>query len=207
MPTHVRLVSMPDETAFAPLATLGYCLSRTEFFAPLWREFHLPLKTVVHAPEAKVLDVLVSILAGCRALSQVNTRLRPDVALARAWQRTDFADQSTLARTLEAFDACHVAQFRQGSEQLFRRESLTLRHDFGRTWLWLDIDLSPLPSSKRAEASTKGKFGKKTDMGVNSHASMRHSIMRPYFHNCIRAGRKVAQPICPLCERWKRSWL
>jgi hypothetical protein len=29
-------------------------------------------------------------------------------------------------------------------------------------WLWLDLDLTPLPISKLAEASTKGKFAKKT---------------------------------------------
>jgi len=91
---------MSTETNFAPLAVLGYCLTGTDFFHPLWRALRLPLKTVAQAPEAKLLDVLVSILTGCRALSQVNPRVRPDVALARAWRRPAFAEQSTLARTL-----------------------------------------------------------------------------------------------------------
>jgi len=140
---------------------------RTGFLRELWAALQLPLKSVDHRPEAKLLDILVSILAGCRAISQVNTRLRPDVALAQAWGRQRFAEQASLARTLDAFGSEQVAQLRVGSEALFRRESLTLRHDWAQDWLWLDIDLTPLPISKHAEQSTKGKFGEKTAMGAS----------------------------------------
>lgn len=194
MSTHVRLTAMPTETSFAPLGVLGYCLTRTGFFTALWQDLELPLKTVVHPPEAKLLDLLVSILAGCRAVSQVNTRLCPDLALAHAWGRPRFADQATLARTLDAFDREHVAQLRHGSEGLFRRESLTLRHDFAQHWLWVDIDLTPLPISKRAEGSTKGKLGEKTVMGANLRGYKRRNIMRPCSPGSIPASKKVAQP-------------
>jgi hypothetical protein len=167
MATTVRLVPMPTETSFAPLGVLGYCLTRTGFFSELWAALELPLKSVDHRPEAKLLDILVSILAGCRAISQVNTRLRPDAALAQAWGRQQFAEQATLARTLDAFGSEQVVQLRLGSEALFRRESLTLRHDWAQDWLWLDIDLTPLPISKHAEHSSKGKFGEKTTMGAS----------------------------------------
>jgi hypothetical protein len=156
---------MPNETGYAPLGVLGYCLTRTEFLAPLWADLTLPLKTVGHTPEAKLLAVLVSILAGCRSVAQVNTRLRSDVALSRAWGRDRFAEQSTLMRTLDAFTVTEVTQLRHGSEVLFRRESQTLRHDFVKGLLWLDIDLTPLPISKHAEASTKGKFDQKNHYG------------------------------------------
>jgi hypothetical protein len=168
MATIIRLTMMPQDTNFAPLGVLGYCLTRTDFLAPVFATLSLPLKEVDHAPEAKLTDVLTSIFAGCRAISQVNTRLRPDLALARAWGRERFAEQSNLARTLDAFAPEHIAQLRWGSEVLFRRESRVLRHDFAQDWLWLDIDLTPLPISKHAEGSTKGKIGeKKTDMVAN----------------------------------------
>jgi hypothetical protein len=157
----IRLIAMPEETPFAPLGVLGYCLTRTDFLQPVLSAVQLPLKTVDHAPAAKLLDILVSILAGCRAIVQVNTRLCPDVALARAWGRDCFAEQSTLARTLDRFTDETVAQLRQASEALFRRESRTLHHAFTDDWLWLDIDLTPLPISKHAEGSTKGKIGVK----------------------------------------------
>ncbi len=77
MLTIVSLTDMPNETSFAPLGVLGYCLTRTQFLAPVWAGLELPLKTVDHPPAAKLLVLVVSILAGCRAGSQVNTRLYP----------------------------------------------------------------------------------------------------------------------------------
>lgn len=196
MPTEIRLTSMPQDTSLAPLGVLGYCLTRNDFLAPVFSELALPIKEVDHEPNAKVQDVLVSILAGCRAISQVNTRIRPDIALARAWGRKSFAEQSTLSRTLDAFGEAQIAQLRQGSEVLFRRESRTLQHDFAQDWLWLDIDLTPLPASKHAEGSTKGKIGgEKTGTGVNWHAFTRHSTKRPCFRACILANNTAHQRI------------
>jgi hypothetical protein len=180
MPTIVSLIDMPNETGFAPLAVLGYCLVRTQFLAPVWAELDLSLKTFDHAPKSKLQDVVLSILAGCRAISQVNTRLRPDLALTYAWGRECFADQSTLARTLDAFNATNVTELRHGSETLFHRESYVLRHDFDHDWLWLDIDLTPLPISKHAEDSTKGKFDHKNRYGrqlARVHAPQYHETL------------------------------
>jgi hypothetical protein len=78
MSTQVRLMLMPTETSFAPLGVLGYCLTRTDFFAPVWQELHLPLKTVVHCPEAKLLDLLVSIsraVALCHKSRRASTQI------------------------------------------------------------------------------------------------------------------------------------
>jgi hypothetical protein len=180
VPTRVSLTDMPNETSFAPLGVLGYCLTRTKFLAPVWAELELSLKSVDHSPSAKLLDVVVDILTGCRAISQVNTRLRPDTALARAWGRDRFADQSNLARTLDAFTTTEIAQLRRGSEALLRREGHVLRHDFANEWLWLDIDLTPLPISKHAEGSTKGKFGQKGRYGrqlARVHAPQYHETL------------------------------
>jgi hypothetical protein len=193
MSTVIRLAEMPDETSFAPLGVLGYCLTRTKFLAPVWAELDLSLKTVDHAPEDKLLDLLVSILAGCRAITQINTRLRPDIALAQAWGRDCFAEQSTLARTLDAFSGTQVAQLRHGSEALFRRESRALHHDFVKDWLWLDIDLSPLPISKHAEDSTKGKLGKKNRYGrqlARVHAPQYHETL--FSH--VYPGKQESNP-------------
>jgi hypothetical protein len=193
MATVVRLTEMTEEIGLAPLGVLGYRLTRTDFLAPLWLELGLPLKTVDHAPCAKLLDLLVSILAGCRAIAQVNTRLRPDVALAHAWGRERFADQSTLTRTLDAFNALEVSHLRQGSERLFRAHSRVLRHDFAQEWLWLDLDLTPLPISKRAEGSSKGLFAKKNRYGrqlARVHAPQYHETLFSHLY----PGRQESSP-------------
>lgn len=207
MSTIIRLTKMPQDTNFVPLGVLGYCLTRTNFLAPVFADLALSMKEVDHAPQAKLLDGLVSILAGCRAIYQVNTRIRPDLALAHAWGRERFAEQSTLARTLDAFTEEHVTQLRQGSEALFQRESHVLRHNFAQDWLWLDIDLTSLPASKHAEASTKGKIGgEKTNMGVNWHEFTPRSTRRPCSRACILAGN-IAALCISLCFRlWTNSW-
>ncbi len=192
MATVVRLVNMPEQTGYAPLAVLGYCLSRTRFLDPVWAELDLGLKTVDHSPEAKLQSLLLSILAGCRSIAQINIRLQPEIALTRAWGR-DWTDQSNLARTLDAFTAQQVAQLRRGSEALFRRESRTLRHDWARDWLWLDIDLTPLPISKQAEGSTKGKFDRKNRYGrqlARVHAPQYHETL----FSQVYPGRQESSP-------------
>ena len=203
----IQLMAMPEDTNFAPLGVLGYCLTRTDFLQPVLAPVQLPLKAVQHTPADKLLDVLVSILAGCRAITQVNTRLRPDLALARAWGRPRFADQSTLARTLDRFTDVQLTQLRQGSETLFRRESRTFRHRFADDWLWLDIDLTPLLASKHAEGSTKGKISaKKTVMAVNSRGCMPRTITKRSSHGCTPVSKRAARPICPLWRRSIPSW-
>ena len=204
----IHLTTMPEETHFAPLGVLGYCLTQTHFLDSVLKSVRLPLKTVTHSPASTLLDVLVSILAGCRAIRQVNTRLRPDLALAQAWGRERFAEQATLARTLDCFTAEQIIQLRQGTESLFRRESRTLHHPFAKEWLWLDIDLTPLPASKHAEASTKGKLGaKKTFMGGNWRECMPRSITKPYFPSFTLADKRAVPPTCRWCRRLTPSWV
>jgi hypothetical protein len=203
----VRLVPMPTETAYAPLGALGYCLMRTQFLGALWETLTLPMKTVDHRPQDKLVDVLVSLLSGCRAIAQVNSRLRPDLALAHAWGRQQFADQATITRTLDAFEGVQIDQLRAGSEALLRRESLSLQHNLAADWLWLDIDLTPLPISKHAEGSSKGLFGEKTDTVANWRECMRRSITRHCFHGSTQAGRKAALVTCRRSTNWRPSWL
>lgn len=202
----VRLVPMPTETAYAPLGALGYCLMRTHFLDALWQTLALPMKTVDHRPQDKLVDVLVSLLSGCRAIAQINSRLRPDLALAYAWGRQQFADQATITRTLDAFAAVQIDQLRAGSEALLRREGLSLRHNLAADWLWLDIDLTPLPISKHAEGSSKGLFGEKTATVANWRGCMRRSITRRCFRGSIRAGRKAVPATCRQSSNWIPSW-
>jgi hypothetical protein len=206
MTTNIRLIPMPEETGFVPLGVLGYCLTRTDFLAPVFTELGLPIKKIDHAANDKLLDVLVSILAGCRAIYQVNTRLRPDQALAQAWGRAQFASQSNLARTVDAFSEETVGQLRRGSEALFRRESRTLRHNFEQDWLWLDIDLTPLPASKYAQGSAKGKIsGKKTVTVANWPGCMPRSIMKPCSHASIPVSSIAVRPTFPSYKPWANS--
>jgi hypothetical protein len=143
------------------------------------------------------------MLADCPPLKQLNTRLRPDTALAAAWGRDLFADRSTIARVLDAFTPVSVAQLRTASEQIYRREGKVLQHPFDQELRFLDLDLTGVPAGRRAEASTKGYCrGEKTAAGVSSPVSAPRSIMRAWSPCSIPETRPV-KPVCgPRLPRW-----
>lgn len=166
------LSDMTSNTQFAPLALLGYRLHQRDFFAPLREQLQLQQKMVFYTPYDKLLTCLVSMMSGCHAVCQIDTRIRPDTALAQAWGLESFAQQSTVADTLDRFTDVHVQQLRAVISCIYLREGQAIRHDYEREGLLiLDIDLTGLPASKHAEGSTKGYFsGKKGGMGGSWHA-------------------------------------
>jgi hypothetical protein len=207
MSKRLGLAAMKRHTLYAPLAALGYALHHADFFAPLREHVQLGGKTIIHEPYQKLLDVVVSVLADCASIKQINTCLRPDTALAAAWGRDTFADQSTITRMLDAFTPVSVAQLRTALEQIYRREGRALHHPFDQELLFLDIDLTGLPAGRRAEASTKGYFsGEKTAGGANSPGSAPRSTMKVWCRWSIPAISPV-RPVCaPRSPRQSRYW-
>src|ERR671936_1848232 len=92
-------------SARASLCALGEYLRRRCFFAPLREQVHIPQKTVRYRPIEKVLDGLLGILCGAKTIAQSNGTIRLDPAVQRAFGRTGCAEQSTIARTLQASTA------------------------------------------------------------------------------------------------------
>ena len=126
-----------------------------------------PLQSVTEKDENKLEQVILSLLTGCRCLSEVNTKLRPERKLAQVKRIDCFADQSTLSRSLDDLSQMNLVQLEACVRQISRRCSRTARHDW-RGFLALDFDLSGLPCGKQAENSRKGHFsGKKTSPVVN----------------------------------------
>jgi len=164
---HFTLKPMEQITGHAPLAVLGYYWQQKGCFYPLDR-VQPALKTVYHSPPEKLLDVVVSILAGYEALSVGSHHLRADLALSRAWDRHQFADHSGLSRTLKALSPEEIVWLRQAVTSIYHRIGSAHRHTLGVEPLWLDLDLSFLPAGRQAEGSEKGYGpGKKTNVVVN----------------------------------------
>lgn len=196
MSIDVGLCQRPDSCGFVPLAALGYCLSHSDFFAPL-AQVQLPMKTIDHSPQQKLQDVVASILTGCQSIAQINTKLRPEQALAHAWQRSAFASQSGISDTLDAFSPETVGQLRGALTTLYSTHGKAPSHDFAAALLWLDIDLTGLLFSKAAEDSTKGYFaGKKTAMDAKSVEFGPQPITKPCSRCSIRATWPVEMAFC-----------
>jgi hypothetical protein len=153
-------------TQHAPLVALAAHYQQHNTLQPL-ENVAVSMKTVTYSPASKLQQIALSMLAGCATVSEVNTHLKPDVALARAWHLDQFADQSMLMRTLDQLTQMNIDQLRTAVTAIWHEHSQTMQHDW-RGFLWLDFDLSGLPCSSQAEASTKGYFsGKKTPPDAN----------------------------------------
>ena len=190
------------ECRFVPLAVLGYCLTRSGLLQPLWSQLDLDLKTFEHTPTNKLQDVLVAILAGCRSLAQVNTRLRPETVLAAAWHRSQFSEQSNLSRTLDALQDTHIQQLRNGHLQLWRQHTQLRQHHWSEA-LMLDVDPTSLVTSKHAEGSHKGWVsGKKTRTVVMSCVSPWRAIMKAFYRSRMQGigtVTNISSPPSSIC--------
>ena len=186
------LSDMKANTQWAPLALLGYRLQQRKFFDPLYQQLDLHQKQVRYTSQDKLITCLVSIMSGCQTICHINTRIRPDRVLAQCWGLECFAEQSSVANTLNHLTTFHVAQLRQAVNTIYWREGRAVQHDdTSQGLLILDVDLTGLPASKHAQGSRKGYFsGKKGGVDANSPVSVRLSIMKIYSVSYILAIRR-----------------
>jgi hypothetical protein len=150
-------------TTFTPraaLAALGCHLQRLDLLAPIRAQVRIAQKAITHTPVEQLSDAFVTILAGAHGLVEVNTGLRSDPALQRAFGRRACADQSTIQATLNACTEENVAQLTAALTTIYRQHSRGYRHDYAARPQLLDVDLTGLPCGPKAALATKGYFAK-----------------------------------------------
>lgn len=153
-------------THYAPLAALLALYQEKNLFQPL-ESVAVAMRRSEFTPSEKLVQVVVSILAGCETLSEVNSRLKQEQVLAATLKKLRLLDQSSLSRTLDALTLKNIDQLRTGIGQIWRSLSRVVQRDW-RRHLWLDFDLSGLPCGPQAEESQKGYFaGKKTSVAAS----------------------------------------
>ena len=144
----------------AALAALGLKVIQAQLFAPVREQVHIKQKVVKHTPHQKLFDAFLALLAGAHGLVEINTRLRSDRALCQAWGRLQVAEQSVVQETLDACTAENLAQMEGAMNTIFQRLSQACRHDYERSFLVLDVDLSGKPCGPKAELCSKGYFSR-----------------------------------------------
>ena len=117
-------------------------------------------KTIKDKPSEKLYDALISMLAGAHGLVEINTRLRADAALQRAFGRSRCAEQSVVQDTLNASTTENVKQMEQAMDTIYRQHSQGYQHDYQASYQVLDVDMSGLPCGPKAAFATKGYFAK-----------------------------------------------
>jgi hypothetical protein len=107
------------------------------------------------------------MLADCEYLCEVNSRLRTETDLARAWGFERYLERSSLTKSLDQLSRTNLTQLEEVSRAIWRLHSRSLLHDW-RGFLYVELDLSGLPCGKGAEESEKGYFsGKKTPLDAS----------------------------------------
>jgi hypothetical protein len=157
----IILAPLENVTLFVPLVALGFWTRELDLWAPIRTRFRFAGRCHVEHPADALLDLWVSMHAGCRSVSHVNTRIRPDLVLAQGWGRPCFFEQSTLARVLDECQSEQVDQVRAGVDAIYRWIGQAPQHAWSIEPLTLDIDLTGLPAGRQAEGSTTGYFSGK----------------------------------------------
>ena len=104
-------------TQYAPLGMLLALYQQKQVLKPL-ENVTTTAKIVHFSLSDKLEQVLVSILSGCDTISEVNTKLRGDIPLAKAGGWESFADQSTLSLTLDSLSQMNIEQLREATRQI-----------------------------------------------------------------------------------------
>ncbi len=166
MAIEIGLTHELTNTNYAPLAVLFAHYQQNQVLEPL-----TVLDKVMRERDFRVSDklaqILMSLLADCETLVEVNSKLEAEDGLARVMGWPRMADQSSLSRTLDALEAKDIALLRSSATGIWRRFSRIGQHDW-RGRLCLDFDLSGLPCGPLAEESQKGYFGDKKTSPVAS---------------------------------------
>lgn len=145
-------------SGYASLCVVGMHMRRLQIWERVAKHVHIRQKVIDHTPLDKLLDAFINILAGGHGLVEVNTRVRPETMLQRAFGRVGCADQSTISDTLNACSAENVDQMRRANQEIYRRHSQGYRHDYECHWQVLDVDLTGMPAGRQGEGVTKGYF-------------------------------------------------
>ena len=145
-------------TARAALVAIGVKIHRSGLLQPIFQKVHIAQKKVKFSPAEKLVDALIAILAGAHGLIEVNKRVRPDVALQRAFGRSGCAEQSVIQDTLDACSAENVAQMEEAMDLIYREHSRGYRHPYQQRRQLLDIDLTGRPCGPKAAFASRGYF-------------------------------------------------
>ena len=147
-------------TPRATLVALGLKVRQLGILDLIGKQVQIGQKEIKHSPKDKLVDALVTILAGAHGLVEANKRVRPDRALQRAFGREDCAEQSVISETLNACSPKNVEQMQQAMIEIYQQHGMGYSHDYQQGLQLLDVDMTGQPCGKKAAFASKGYFAK-----------------------------------------------
>lgn len=154
-----------EVSSHASLAVLAPVIEAKDIFAPIQQQVKIEQKQLLYSPSDKLIFVVLGILSGAECIFDINLKLRPDKPLLKAFGYDSCADQSVIQNTLDVCIEENPIQLEQAIAQIYLKQNLSQALLFDalveNREVTIDMDLSGLPSSKRAEGSEKGYFSKR----------------------------------------------
>ena len=192
----------------ASLAAIGTKIRSLKLFDAIEQKVKIGQKSVKHTPIEKLYDAFINILSGAHGVVEINTRLRTDEALQRAFGRKRCAEQSVVQDTLDACTSMNVEQMQEAIDEIFRSHSLAFKHDFKSNLFIEDIDLTGLPCGKRAEFASKGYFSHQRNRRGRQLGRVLASQYQEIIVDRLYSGNtQLCQAFQPLVEAAERTLL
>jgi hypothetical protein len=152
---------MNNSTLFSARGGLVFAaeyIKKQKMWEEIERHVDIKQKTIVHRPIDKLLDAFINILAAGKGIVEINTRVRPDEGLQRAFGRQGCADQSGVSTTLNRVTKENVEEMRTAMKKVLQAQSQANRHEKKGSRMIMDVDMTGLPAGARGEGVSKGFF-------------------------------------------------
>jgi hypothetical protein len=121
-----------------------------------------PMKTIIHSPADKVVELLCHILAGGMHINELAKSAHPlveDEAVAQAWGQASFASASGVSELLESASGDAVEALKSALGQVIEPCRRRLVRALSPSWLVVDFDLTGLVVSDQATTYEGADFG------------------------------------------------
>jgi hypothetical protein len=194
--------SVANTKIYSPRATLcaiGIKLCSLKFFDTIAQHVQVKQKTIHHTPIEKLQDAFIAILSGAHGLAEINTRVRTDTALQRAFGRSSCAEQSVVQETLDASTSENVAQMKRAFKALLKAHGRSYCHRYKDKLQLLDVDMTGLPCGRRAEKASKGYFANQPHRYGRQMARVIATHYEEIVSDCVLPGNvqlnKVLRPL------------
>lgn len=183
----------------ATLCAIGIKLRSLKFFDTLAEHLHIRQKTIHHTPIEKLTDAFIAILAGAHGMCEINTRVRTDTALQRAFGRKNCAEQSVVQETLDACTSKNIIEMKRAFKALLQKHGRAYRHPYKERLQLLDVDMTGLPCGRSAERASKGYLANHPHRYGRQMARVIASHYEEIISDCVLPGNvqlnKVLRPV------------
>ncbi len=153
-----KLANFDDFSITGFLIPTGHYAQKIGLIDLFKEHLRIKMKTVHHTLVEKIIELFVSMIAGCPDIKTVNNRLVPDKLAAAAWRQKQFADQSRVSEVLHRVTPENLLQLEDIFHTFFCQQSLAWRHP-PNEWLIVDVDMTGLPVSPSTRTYEGAAFG------------------------------------------------